>query len=188
VFYEKRPCLWVEPKQGWGAGSVQLVEIPTVDESFDNIVAFWNPRAKPQPGQELLFGYRLYWGAMPPATPKLAHCVATRTGLGGRIGFKRDYFSWRFAVDFAGGPLAELAKRKATVEPVLQIGQGRLETVSCRPLHEIGGYRVMFDAVPHGDSTEQIDMRLFLKDASGALSETWLYQWTPPEKSERKLY
>ncbi|MCW1776785.1 glucan biosynthesis protein [Pantoea ananatis] len=24
VFYEKRPCLWVEPKQGWGKGSVQL--------------------------------------------------------------------------------------------------------------------------------------------------------------------
>jgi len=121
--------------------------------------------------------------------PKLAHCVATRTGLGGRIGFKRDYFSWRFAVDFAGGPLAALARRDATVEPVLQIGGGgKLETVSCRPLHEIDGYRVMFDAVPPGDSTEQIDLRLFLKDASGALSETWLYQWSPPAKSERKVY
>ncbi|NDK30178.1 glucan biosynthesis protein, partial [Nesterenkonia haasae] len=39
VFYEKRPCLWVEPKGEWGEGSVQLVEIPTVDETFDNIVA-----------------------------------------------------------------------------------------------------------------------------------------------------
>ncbi|NEL41996.1 MAG: glucan biosynthesis protein D, partial [Xanthomonas perforans] len=81
VFYEKRPCLWVEPKNGWGKGSVQLVEIPTVDETFDNIVAFWNPQDKPQPGQELLMGYRLYWGAHPPASSPLAHCVATRTGL-----------------------------------------------------------------------------------------------------------
>ena len=40
MFYEKRPCLWVEPKSGWGKSSVQLVEIPTVDETFDNIVAF----------------------------------------------------------------------------------------------------------------------------------------------------
>ena len=32
VFYEKRPCLWVEPKGDWGEGSVQLVEIPTVDQ------------------------------------------------------------------------------------------------------------------------------------------------------------
>ncbi|QQP94750.1 glucan biosynthesis protein [Lysobacter enzymogenes] len=189
VFYDKRPCLWVEPKQGWGAGSVQLVEIPTLDETFDNIVAFWNPREKPQAGQELLYGYRLYWGAQPPAVPKLAHCVATRTGLGGRIGFKRDTFSWRFAVDFAGGNLAALAKRDATVEPVVQISGGaRLETVSCRPLHEIGGYRVMFDAVPPGDATDQLDLRLFLRDASGTLSETWLYQWSPPPKSERKLY
>lgn len=188
VFYDKRPCLWVEPKQGWGAGSVQLVEIPTLDETFDNIVAFWNPREKPQAGQELLYGYRLYWGARPPAVPRLAHCVATRTGLGGRIGFKRETFSWRFAVDFVGGELAALAKRDATVEPVVQISRGKLETVSCRPLHEIDGYRVMFDAVPPDDSTEQLDLRLFLRDASGALSETWLYQWSPPPKSERKLY
>jgi glucan biosynthesis protein len=50
VFYDRRPSLWVEPKSGWGKGSIQLVEIPTVDETFDNIVAFWNPEAKPQPG------------------------------------------------------------------------------------------------------------------------------------------
>jgi glucans biosynthesis protein len=43
VFYDRRPSLWVEPKAGWGKGSVQLVEIPTADETFDNIVAFWNP-------------------------------------------------------------------------------------------------------------------------------------------------
>ncbi|WP_242110659.1 glucan biosynthesis protein [Luteimonas aquatica] len=189
VFYDKRPCLWVEPKQGWGKGSVQLVEIPTLDETFDNIVAFWNPQQPVRPGEELLFGYRLSWGARPPAVPTLAHCVATRTGLGGRIGFKRAYFSWRFAVDFAGGDLAALAAKNATVEPVLQIGGGaRVETVSARPLHEIGGYRVMFDAVPPDASTRQIDIRLYLKDASGALSETWLYQWTPPPEAERRLY
>ena len=48
VYYDRRPSLWVEPKPGanggWGKGAVQLVEIPTVDETFDNIVAFWNPR------------------------------------------------------------------------------------------------------------------------------------------------
>ena len=114
VFCE-RPCLWVEPKGEWGEGSVQLVE--TVDETFDNIVAFWNPKEKPQPGQELLVGYRLYWGAEPPARPPLAHCVASRTGLGGVVG-KREYFSWR-AVDFEGGELARLID-KAEVEAVVK--------------------------------------------------------------------
>ena len=63
AFYDRRPSLWVEPKSGWGKGSIQLVEIPTVDETFDNIVAFWNPADTPQPGQELLFSYRLHWGS-----------------------------------------------------------------------------------------------------------------------------
>jgi hypothetical protein len=32
AFYNKRPGIWVEPKGDWGAGAVQLVEIPTDDE------------------------------------------------------------------------------------------------------------------------------------------------------------
>jgi glucans biosynthesis protein len=75
VYYDRRPSLWVEPKPGpsggWGKGSVQLVEIPTVDETFDNIVAFWNPLERPKPGQELLFSYRLYWGTHMPEAPIL---------------------------------------------------------------------------------------------------------------------
>src|SRR3546814_3655894 len=33
--YERRPSLWVEPVGRWGAGSVQLLEIPTDDETAD---------------------------------------------------------------------------------------------------------------------------------------------------------
>src|SRR5690606_14324054 len=108
VFYERRPSLWVEPKAGWGKGAVQLVELPTDDETNDNIVAFWNPESKLQPGQERLFSYRLHWGAKPPVQPTAAQVVATRTGIGGVIGQKRKYFSRRFVVDFAGGDLAML--------------------------------------------------------------------------------
>ena len=72
-------------KGDWGAGSVQLTEIPTVDETFDNIVAFWNPKEPVQPGQEYLLSYKLHWGATPPATPPLATVQDTRTGLGGEL-------------------------------------------------------------------------------------------------------
>ncbi|WP_058834182.1 glucan biosynthesis protein [Luteimonas abyssi] len=195
VFYERRPSLWVEPKPGedgagWGRGEVQLIEIPTIDETFDNIVAFWHPAAPIEPGRELLFGYRLYWGEAMPSKPTLAVCVASRTGLGGRIGFPRTEWSLRFAVDFSGGELADLVAREVEVEPVLETSDGRLETVSARPLHAIDGYRVMFDVVPPGPGTEQIETRLFLRDPSTgrALSETWLYQWNPPPPDERPLY
>ena len=98
---------------GWGKGAVQLVEIPTVDETFDNIVAFWNPADRPKPGQELLFGYRLYWGTKMPYSSPLGQTIATRTGIGGIVGVKRQYYSWHFAVDFAGGELGALPKDSA---------------------------------------------------------------------------
>ncbi|OYT98380.1 MAG: glucan biosynthesis protein D [Burkholderiales bacterium PBB1] len=187
VFYEKRPCLWVEPKSGWGAGSVQLVEIPTVDETFDNIVAFWNPARQPQAGDELLLGYRLYWGAQPPARPPLARCVATRTGLGGVVGKKRTYFSWRFAVDFAGGDFALIGPNAKVTAEVTASSGARIETVSARPLHAVQGYRALFDVVPTA-STDPIELRLYLRCDGQPLTETWLYHWSPPPMAERTLY
>jgi glucans biosynthesis protein len=166
AYYERRPSVWVEPKPtndgGWGKGAVQLVELPTVDETFDNIVAFWNPADKPQAGQELRFSYRLYWSSRPPFTPPLAQVLATRTGMGGVVGQKRHYFSWRFAVDFTGGELATFAKC-ADVEPVISASRGRIEITSARPQFEINGYRAMFDLRPTDDSTEPIDLRLYLR-------------------------
>lgn len=186
VFYDRRPSLWVEPKAGWGKGSVQLVEIPTVDETFDNIVAFWNPEKKPKAGEELLFGYRLHWGAKMPTAPGNAICVATHTGLGGVVGRKRDYYSWRFAVDFAGGELGKLPA-KAKVVPMISVSRGKTEITSARPLESVRGYRALFDVVPPDDSTTPIDIRLYLAADGKALTETWLYQWNPPPKEDRKL-
>ena len=189
VFYERRPSLWVEPKndsgQGWGRGAVQLVELPAPDETFDNIVAFWNPADKPQPGQESLFSYRLHWGSQMPIAPARAQVVATRNGIGGIVGQTRQYFSWRFAVDFAGGELAALPKQ-TDVEPVISASRGEIQIASARPQAEIHGYRAMFDLKPTDDNAEPIDLRLYLRHAGQPLSETWLYQWTPPPLAERK--
>lgn len=184
VFYERRPSVWVEPKSGWGKGAVQLVEIPTVDETFDNIVCFWNPADKPQAGQEHLFAYRLYWGRQMPSVPPLATVVATRTGIGGVVGRKRTHYSWRFVVDFAGGDLGLLG-RHAKVIPVISASRGTVEISSARPLSEIEGYRVMFDLQPTDASVAPIDLRVYLAVDGQPLCETWLYQWTPPAPAQR---
>ena len=185
VSYERRPDLWVEPKGDWGAGAIDLIEIPTADETFDNIVAFWSPADKPRPGQETLLAYRLYWCRQPPSRPMLAHCVATRTGIGGVIGKKRAYYAWRFAVDFAGGDFA-LLDPQTQVEPVITISRGRVEITSARPLAAVQGYRAMFDLVPDA-SAAPITLRLFLRANGQALTETWLYEWVPPPLAERAL-
>ena len=185
VFYDRRPSAWVEPKGDWARGAIQLVELTAPNETFDNIVAYWNPAVPPQPGDELLYGYRMYWGTQLPAGPTLAQTVATRTGLGGVVGHNREYFSWRFAVDFAGGELAALAK-STEVEPVVTVSGGTVETPSARPLQSTGGFRVMFDLKPPDDSVEAIDVRLFLRHRNQPLTETWMYQWTPPTPKERQ--
>jgi periplasmic glucans biosynthesis protein len=187
VFYERRPSLWVEPKGDWGAGAITLIEIPTDDETNDNVVAFWNPAAKPQPGQELLLGYRLYWGREAPSQSPLARVVATRTGLGGVVGKKRAYYSARFAVDFAGGDFA-LVDSKTPVEVVITASQGKVETTSARPLDSVHGWRAMFDVVPEAASVEPISLRLFLRADGQPLTETWVYEWAPPPANERPLY
>ena len=186
VFYDRRPSLWIEPKGDWGAGAIDLIEIPTDNETNDNIVAFWNPAAKPQAGQELLIGYRMFWGREAPVQPPLARTVATRTGIGGVIGFDRKAFSWRFAVDFAGGSFA-LLDPKTRVEAVVTTTRGRIETTSARPLDAIQGWRAIFDLVPEANSLAPISLRLFLRANGQPLTETWLYEYAPPPLNERLL-
>jgi glucans biosynthesis protein len=186
VYYDRRPSLWVEPKAGgWGKGAVQLVEIPTIDETFDNIVAFWNPAEKPKAGEEMLFSYRLYWGTHMPFGSALAQTIATRTGIGGTVGQKRQYYSWHFAVDFSGGELGALDKN-AVVEAVITTSRGTTEHVTAHYVEEIKGYRALFDVRPTEDSVEPIDLRLYLRIDGRPLTETWIYQWTPPSVKERK--
>jgi glucans biosynthesis protein len=189
VYYDRRPSLWVEPKSGghggWGKGAVQLFEIPTADETFDNIVAFWNPAEKTKAGQEMLFSYRLYWGTRMPYASPLAQTIATRTGIGGTVGQRRQYYAWHFAVDFAGGELGALAK-DANVEAVISTSKGTTEHVTAHYIEEIRGYRALFDVRPPEDSNDVIDLRLYLRIDGRPLTETWIYQWMPPSVKERK--
>ena len=168
-------------------GAVVLLEYPAADEATDNIVAGWRPAAPARPAQELLCAYRLYWGAQPPMRPSLARVVATHTGIGGVVGQPRRHFAWRFVVDFVGGDLRALSA-KAVVEPVISASRGAIEITSARPQHAIGGYRAMFDLAPADESEEPVDLRLYLRLDGAPLSETWLYQWTPPPAAARRAY
>src|SRR5205085_1583575 len=126
--YNKRPGLWVEPKGDWGPGAVELVEIPTEEETMDNIVAYWRPKAEVKAGDNLSFDYRLYWQNNEPAYPKtIAKVVATRLGRGGMPGqspWPRD--TQKFVVDFAGDPLSLMAPR-FDITPVVTASRGKIE-------------------------------------------------------------
>ena len=49
--YENRPSLWISPVGNWGEGRVELIQIPTDKEVYDNIVAFFVPSKLPEKGE-----------------------------------------------------------------------------------------------------------------------------------------
>ena len=57
--YELRPSYWIEPREGWGEGRVELLELPTSDETNDNIVVAWAPKEGLDAGKSLTYGYRI---------------------------------------------------------------------------------------------------------------------------------
>ncbi len=67
--WELRPSLWIEPIGDWGDGSVELVEIPSDNETAQNIVAFWRSKTPLVKGQQADFAYRQFWCWTPPARP-----------------------------------------------------------------------------------------------------------------------
>jgi glucans biosynthesis protein len=176
VYYDRRPSLWVEPLEGWGAGAVQLVEIPTNDEINDNVVAMWVAREPARAGTQRRLRYRLYWGADEPFPTALARCVATRMGRGGHAGQPRPAGVVKFVVEFLGGPLAALPFGTKP-EAVPGASRGTLANIETEAVPDgvAGHWRAMFDLA--AEPGEMVDLRLFLRLGQEALSETWLYQY-----------
>jgi periplasmic glucans biosynthesis protein len=113
--------------------------------------------------------------------------VATRTGVGGQVGVKRNHFAWRFVVDFAGGELASLGEH-ARVVPIITASRGRVELASARRVvPRPADWRAAFDLALTNDIVEPLNLRLFLALDGQALTETWLYQYTPPPPAQRKV-
>ena len=164
-----------------------LVEIPTVDETSDNIVAFWNPAEKPQRGQELLFGYRLYWCRYNPALSKLAQTESRRATASAASSVRSATTSRGGSWSISPAGISRCSGEEAHVEPVISASRGSVEITSARPLHAISGWRAMFDLKPVRRELEPINLRLFLALDGQPLTETWLYQYTPPPLDQRKI-
>src|SRR5699024_11886796 len=132
----------------------------------------------------------------PPHKPSLAAVVATHSGMGnvqpGWIPGTRSpqQYARRFAVDFAGGPLAQLAG-DADVSAKVTASWGHITHVHVRHLDPLQQYRAEFDWQPDtgsnagADSTRPVTLRCYLHTSDQTLSETWLYQWVPPKPGDR---
>ncbi|HWP66965.1 MAG TPA: glucan biosynthesis protein G [Candidatus Limnocylindria bacterium] len=171
-----RPSAWVKPAGEWGPGRVELVEIPTKDDTNDNIVAYWVPETPLAAGNELKFAYEVAWLSDDDRTlPPGGRVLATRRDRGSA---ER---SVRFVIDFSGRDLDKLPP-ETVLEGVVTIGsgteaQGRLLEQQVLKNPVTGGWRLVFQMQPAGD--EPIDIRAFLRKGTDALTETWTYLLQP---------
>lgn len=185
VGYERRPDLWVETKGEWGEGSVQLVEIPTDDEIYDNIVAMWVPKEPAVAGSEHQFSYRLHWLADEPYPSTLARCGSTRLGRGGNPGAYPDPDARKFIIEYRGEVL-DVLPADAKPEAVIWASRGTIEGIKVEKAPGgQGNWRAVFDL--HVEGKEPVELRLFLKEGDKTLSETWMYQYLPFRSSPRPL-
>ncbi|SJZ83077.1 glucan biosynthesis protein [Consotaella salsifontis] len=177
VFYDKRSSVWIEPKGDWGKGAVQLVEIPTDDETSDNIVAYWVAEKPVKAGDELALDYLLTWSDEEPHLSTMGRVVATRLGRGGRPGQEHPEGFVKFVVDFDGGPVAELPRFAEGIKAVVTASRGKLTDISCYSVKVGTAWRAMFDLTVEG--TEPVEMRLYMTQDGKTLTETWAYQYLP---------
>lgn len=177
VFYERRPSVWVEPAGAWGEGAVHLVEIPTDDETNDNIVAYWCPKEPLRAGQHRHYAYRLTWLDDIPFPESLGRATATWTGIGGRPGMKRPAGIRKFVIDFQGPVFAGL-DRDDGVAVEVTTSRGSLSNTYTHPVvDQRERWRAFFDLEAIG--SEPVDLRAYLKRGDRALTETWIYQYFP---------
>lgn len=178
--YEDRPSYFVEPLGDWGPGRVELVELPTVDETYDNLVVSWVGEKTPEPDKPFEYGYRITSGLdMPRLTPN-GYVVNTFEANAHALGSKEPHSAAqrRFMVDFAGGDLAYYVNDPSQVEAVATASNGKVLRANVMANPHIEGLRVLFDvAVPPGQTSDQ---RLFLRASGRALTETWTCPWTAP--------
>ena len=175
--YELRPSYWIEPREGWGEGRVELLELPTNDETNDNIVVAWAPKDGLEPGKSLTCGYRITalmqdQGLTPGGRTVGTFHVAPRA-LGARESPPPG--ATRFLIDFAGGDLSYYMSDPSIVETIATTSNGRILRTFLTPNAHTRGFRAGVDlAVEPGQSA---DLRVFLRSGTKALTETWTFPW-----------
>ena len=167
--YEHRPSSWVVPEGRWGPGRVELLQLPTPDETNDNIVAYWVPAQAPAPGQPLDLAYRIFWQGDEQERPPNGWTVQSRFGHG-LAPLPKDEF--QYVVDFAG-PALDALPTDAVVDAVITPGRNaRLVERNAYRNDARGGWRMTL-RIKRIEPTQPVELRAFLQQGHNALTETW---------------
>lgn len=177
AFYHERPGYWVEPIGQWGAGRVELLELPTDSETHDNIAVYWQPNTPLMPGQETTLSYRISAVSSSNRLHPGGKAVNTFQTPARASGSNEpsDPTTRRFLIDFAGDGLEFYMSDPSSVEIVPSTSNGKILHTFIVPNDHIGGFRAAVDVKL--DPGQSADLRVYLKAGNKALTETWTYPW-----------
>jgi periplasmic glucans biosynthesis protein len=175
--YELRPSYWCELLEGFGEGRVELVEMPTVDETNDNIVASFIPAKPLEAGQSLVLKYRIHATKDENKLHTGGKAVNTFRTKAVALGSGETVpaHTARFIIDFAGGELDFYQNALEKVELIPSASEGKIIRAFLVLNPKIKGFRATFDV--QGEKGKTVNMRCFLRSGTKALTETWTMPW-----------
>ena len=163
-----RPSVWIVPHGDWAGGSIELVEIPTTNDSNDNVGSFWIAKQAPKPGGAARFGYTMYWYGDDKTRPPDGRVTATRRDFGTIENVHR------FVLDFNSGDLPSIPADRVLRGAVTVVGGDEsAEILDQHVLKNVvtGGWRLSFQLRPK--RRDVIELRAYLDRGGQALTETW---------------
>ncbi len=175
--YETRPSYFVEARENFGEGTVELVELPTANETNDNIVASFVPKAPLEPQKPFSYAYRLL-ATLDSAgfSPNGRTLNTYQTSAAARGSADPPVpGSRRFIIDFTGGDLAFYANDPELIEVVPTTSQGKIIRSFIVPNAHTQGFRAIIDV--QLEPGQSADLRAFLRTGTRALTETWTFPW-----------
>jgi glucans biosynthesis protein len=175
--YEERPSYWIEPIGKWGEGRIELIELATKDETFDNIIVAFVPNKTIEPGKPFTFAYRMRSLADGGDLHRLGRTVNTFTAPAFALGSAEAQRAntRRFLVDFADGDMAYYLNQPNAVEIVASATDGKVLRTFLVPNPAIKGFRAMIDV--ELDPQKHTYVTCHLKSGPRVLTETWSWSW-----------
>jgi len=145
-----------------------LIEIPTKEEINDNIAGFWRPKNPLQAKGEHTYTYRLHWGPDTPKATSLARFSRTAVGAKGDD-------AKLFVLDLIGENLKSVDPK--TIRGDVAAEKAEIRNVVTQPNPTTGGWRMSFELSVK--EKKPIELRASLMQGNDAISEVWVYRWTP---------
>ncbi|REG84281.1 glucan biosynthesis protein G [Marinomonas pollencensis] len=163
--YQNRPSSWIKPLNDWGAGHIELVEIPSNSKHNDNIVAYWQPKDGLKKDTPYTYSYQL---TLPNDTPTLAgkpHIVRSAKAA------SELENSQELLIDYSNLTVTDI--NKVTVD--ISASQGKIlrtRVIKNPHIHGVRAY-ITFDPL----EADVAELRAQLKENNQPIASTWLYRW-----------